>query len=669
MNRTPLNPGHLLGEGRYVIRRLVSDKGGYGLTYEASKTVGAGEGGIDVAAKLGLRAYDRVAIKEFYPLGTQRRGWTVVPDSEQDDGQGLFERGLKRFQREAERLCLLTCVRALQIARLTPDIEAPAMARIETALRSETIGNNINIAIGLLAGLPEDCTTALRDGLARAPLPAVYDYFLSGGTAYYVLEFLEGGTLSGRLSRSRVEQGSRPVSLHGSEYVVTRPWSADRVRAFALDAMDALAQLHGGVPGQQIIHCDLKPGNIMFRSAESPKLVLIDFGLARNVIGDSSTSMIGGTTGFAPCELDPNSGGGFASRPGAKNAVKLGPYTDIYSLAAVLRIVATGIEGRALPPAWVRQSAVQKRLPDPFTLLPPYPEGFPEDLRRMIEAGLAIEPGRRPQSVAQWRAMIAPPAQETAQPAEKWKTGDVALLAAPEHGSEPRKSEEKRRKPPVSRNTITLGALGAALLLLAVLVSNPFRKHDTVQPEGNTGTTLTTAVNTPRPEQATPGLSASTPDATTASAVAIPTGIPQQTAAAEPEPSPPATVVTAPAMQATPPPASIPPPRPLARVVPAFEDSMPPTLTPRTINLAAMGIVVSRAVQPARVNDLIVRGLKPNDPVIVTAVNRDVDTVKINDLLVSSCDGGSTVTALRRADTGQKTCVTTADGDELHFGE
>ena len=83
---------------------------------------------------------------------------------------------------------------------------------------------------------------------------ALYDVGEHDGTAFLVMQYLEGETLASRLSRG-------PMPL------------ADTLR-HAREIADALAKAHGS----GIVHRDLKPGNVMLTKSGAK---LLDFGLAR----------------------------------------------------------------------------------------------------------------------------------------------------------------------------------------------------------------------------------------------------------------------------------------------------------------------------------------------------------------------------------------------------
>jgi serine/threonine protein kinase len=99
------------------------------------------------------------------------------------------------------------------------------------------------------------------------------------------------------------------------------PWrqAVDWVR----QAADAIAHAHR----QGVIHCDLKPGNLLLD--ESGRVRVADFGLARS-FGEGEATPQGGTPGFlAPEQFDPALG-------------PVTPRTDVHGLGAVLYALLTG---------------------------------------------------------------------------------------------------------------------------------------------------------------------------------------------------------------------------------------------------------------------------------------------------------------------------------------
>ena len=144
-------------------------------------------------------------------------------------------------------------------------------------------------------------------GQCRNIVP-VDEVFEANGTACYVMEFLDGGSLADY------------VKKHGA-------LSVGAAKKILKPVADAVAFLHCN----RITHLDIKPGNIMFRSNGDP--VLIDFGLAKHYDrrGNATTTVrtLAYSAGFSPAE----------QYVGLK---QFSPQSDVYALAATFVNMLTG---------------------------------------------------------------------------------------------------------------------------------------------------------------------------------------------------------------------------------------------------------------------------------------------------------------------------------------
>ncbi len=137
----------------------------------------------------------------------------------------------------------------------------------------------------------------------------VYDVFEENNTAYFAMEFIDGGSLDEYI----LKNGNIPEN---------------QAIGYIKSIAGALKHLHDN----NMVHLDVKPKNIMRR--KDGKLYLIDFGLAKqydaNGEPESSTTIGLGTPGYAPLE-QANFKGGFA------------PTLDIYALGATFYKMLTGV--------------------------------------------------------------------------------------------------------------------------------------------------------------------------------------------------------------------------------------------------------------------------------------------------------------------------------------
>ena len=139
----------------------------------------------------------------------------------------------------------------------------------------------------------------------------IIDVFEENGTAYYVMEYIAGGSLADLVRR----EGALP------EDVATR---------YISQVAAALDYVHG----QRMTHLDIKPANIMLD--EKGEAVIIDFGLAKQYDAttgnQTSSTPVGISEGYAPLEQYMQGGVG-----------EFAPEADVYALGATFYKLLTGI--------------------------------------------------------------------------------------------------------------------------------------------------------------------------------------------------------------------------------------------------------------------------------------------------------------------------------------
>ena len=199
-----------------------------------------------------------------------------------------------------------------------------------------------------------DEARTLAKFLGNPNIVGVRSYFEENGTAYFVMEYVEGVSLKAHLKNS------------GGKI----PWQ-EAVRIL-LPVTSALQTVHSA----GIIHRDIAPDNIYLTGSGQVKL--LDFGAARYSLGDRSGSLdVILKHGYAPVEQ--------YSRHGRQ-----GPFTDVYALAATFYACVTG---RVPPDAVDRLDGTP--LPAPKELgavLPPI-------LELAVLDCLSVKAEERPQSV------------------------------------------------------------------------------------------------------------------------------------------------------------------------------------------------------------------------------------------------------------------------------
>ena len=132
----------------------------------------------------------------------------------------------------------------------------------------------------------------------------VHNLFDENGTAYYVMDYIDGESLDTMLKRTG------------------QPLSETEVRRIMQQVLIALKTVHEA----GLWHLDLKPGNIMLDKTGNVKL--IDFGASKQLDkvtgGATALTHQAASKGYAPLEQT------------EENYSKYGPWTDIYALGATL---------------------------------------------------------------------------------------------------------------------------------------------------------------------------------------------------------------------------------------------------------------------------------------------------------------------------------------------
>ncbi|GAC1518789.1 MAG: hypothetical protein NVS3B11_17190 [Collimonas sp.] len=206
--------------------------------------------------------------------------------------------------------------------------------------------------------------------LAQFDHPAlikVYRFWEQNNTAYMAMRYYEGRTLKSVVQNSPAQ--------------VTEAWLKSMLKPM-LEALDAMYRV-------QILHRDISPDNIMIQ--KSGEAVLLDFGAARQIIGDMTHSLtVILKPGYAPIEQYADDA-----------MMKQGPWTDIYSLSAVIYFAIV----KTAPP-----TSVARMIKDPIESLRDDKEGkyggFSKEFLAAIDKGLAVRPEDRPQSIEEFRKLL-----------------------------------------------------------------------------------------------------------------------------------------------------------------------------------------------------------------------------------------------------------------------
>lgn len=194
-------------------------------------------------------------------------------------------------------------------------------------------------------------------GLEHPYIVPVYDYGEEGGQPFLVMRFMPGGTLADRIA-------GQPMKLEQVTPIIQR----------LAEAIDAVHR-HG------IVHCDLKPSNVLF-DVEG-RAFLSDFGIARLLTpGRTSTgaALIG-----TPAYMSPEQCSG---------AVVVDGRSDVYALGLILYEMFTG--HHPFGDADVSTSEILKRqVAEPPPPLDVDKLGLPAETNSILAWALAKQPEAR----------------------------------------------------------------------------------------------------------------------------------------------------------------------------------------------------------------------------------------------------------------------------------
>ena len=203
--------------------------------------------------------------------------------------------------------------------------------------------------------------------LSHPHICALYDVGSQDGVEFLVMEYLEGETLTDRLSK-----GALPV---------------EQTLRFGIEIADALEKAHR----QGIIHRDLKPGNVMLTKSG---VKLLDFGLAKAVAPVSSKSSMTALPTVTPNLTQEGTilGTFQYMSPEQLEGKEADARSDIFAFGAVLYEMATGrkaFEGKSQASLI---GSILRDEPAPISVVQPM---TPPALDRVVKTCLAKDPEDR----------------------------------------------------------------------------------------------------------------------------------------------------------------------------------------------------------------------------------------------------------------------------------
>ncbi|MCD7828022.1 MAG: FHA domain-containing serine/threonine-protein kinase [Clostridiales bacterium] len=234
----------------------------------------------------------------------------------------------------------------------------------------------------------------------------LYNFFSENNTAYIVMEFLDGSDL-----RKYAKKAGGKISFE-----------------MAVNIIDTCGKALSEVHNHGFLHRDVSPDNIFIRNSRqcvkpSDQYVVIDFGAARNYIGNNAATILL-KPGFAPPEAYSKTG-------------NRGPWTDVYSLAASIYNVLSGHQ--VVDALYKLRGAVQPTLIDLGLHVP-------KDFSDVIDAAMQIDIKKRPQSMDEFRQRVLASAGQFRNDSGQQETMAISTTGTPLPSSPPSPPSPPRKK-------------------------------------------------------------------------------------------------------------------------------------------------------------------------------------------------------------------------------
>jgi formylglycine-generating enzyme required for sulfatase activity len=311
--------------------------------------------------------------------------------------------------------------------------------------------------------------------LRHKRIVGTHNVFNEGGNYYIVMEYMPGGSLEERLR----QQGSIPV---------------DEAIRIAAEVCEGLACAHE----EGVVHCDLKPANILFAADGSAKVA--DFGIA-HVSGEMLSRSWLTPAGFVAGTLPYMS-------PEQADDVRDDPRIDVYALGAVLSRSLTGrtyleFDRRETPGATADNvHRIRHETPAPPGT---YDRRVPAWLDGVVAKALAKQPQARYNSAAEFRAaLLQRPASQEGAASVPAQTRPAPPRLAPPPSAAPVKARPARRAPLPSWFWVAAGGAVALLIVLGFAIGAALWGGDGTGKGTSATCPAATTPATPRPTDTPP---------------------------------------------------------------------------------------------------------------------------------------------------------------------
>lgn len=191
----------------------------------------------------------------------------------------------------------------------------------------------------------------------------VINFFQANSTVYMVMTYDYGVSLNNVITDGQIDIDE--------EFMV-------RVFTFLLNGIDVIHK-------NNMVHLDIKPGNILLRPDNDP--LLLDFGaIQKNSLSGKPNQTLVLTNGFSPVEQ--------------YSAKLLGAWTDIYAVGATMRCCLD----KKIPPPSPARVKEDTQIPAAKA----YKRKYPAYLLEAIDWAMELQPRSRPQTAAELVAALNP---------------------------------------------------------------------------------------------------------------------------------------------------------------------------------------------------------------------------------------------------------------------